>query len=283
MPPLSGRWVVDETSLFAPGFRRADRPRLEATATVRTDVVEHVVDTCRSSIHEPPSCGQCAFLIRAVRDAQSEGAIDPAEDAGQLAFEVEAALFLANVQYVVARTSRTDRTGAQDDRAPTRLGRRLVAALPIGRKQLRVVVRAEPYADVPEPEEPHACSVGRRRDVHDEVAPLRLEPPVPVRALACVAERPTLAGSPSRGAHRRMLFPPRCRGPLDEEHESRLVRSNKQRTGAGGVAAEDGGGEPLGYVTLHRRGRCAHPGRPAASGDREREQQTADQTAYRAQ
>ena len=45
-----------------------------------------------------------ARLETAVHDAQAEGAIDPTEDAGQLAFEVEAALFLANAQYVVART-----------------------------------------------------------------------------------------------------------------------------------------------------------------------------------
>jgi AcrR family transcriptional regulator len=41
----------------------------------------------------------------AVQDAQAEGAIDPAEDPGQLTFELDAALFLANAQYVVARTS----------------------------------------------------------------------------------------------------------------------------------------------------------------------------------
>jgi AcrR family transcriptional regulator len=40
----------------------------------------------------------------AIRDAQAEGAIDPAEDAAQLTFEIEAALFLANAQYIVART-----------------------------------------------------------------------------------------------------------------------------------------------------------------------------------
>jgi AcrR family transcriptional regulator len=40
----------------------------------------------------------------AVRDAQTEGAIDPAEDADQLTFEIEAALFLANAQYIVMRT-----------------------------------------------------------------------------------------------------------------------------------------------------------------------------------
>jgi AcrR family transcriptional regulator len=44
-------------------------------------------------------------LESAVREAQAEGLIDPAEDAGQLAFEVEAALFLANGQFVVVRTA----------------------------------------------------------------------------------------------------------------------------------------------------------------------------------
>ena len=43
-------------------------------------------------------------LESAVRDAQAEGAIDASEDPGQLAFEVEAALLLANAQYVVARS-----------------------------------------------------------------------------------------------------------------------------------------------------------------------------------
>jgi AcrR family transcriptional regulator len=38
------------------------------------------------------------------RDAQDEGAINPEEDPWQLAFEVEAALFLANAQYIVTRT-----------------------------------------------------------------------------------------------------------------------------------------------------------------------------------
>lgn len=41
----------------------------------------------------------------AVRNAQGEGAIDPREDAAQLTFEIEAALLLANAQYVVMRTS----------------------------------------------------------------------------------------------------------------------------------------------------------------------------------
>ena len=44
-------------------------------------------------------------LESTVREAQAEGAIDPEEDAAQLAFEVEAALFLANAQYVVTRAA----------------------------------------------------------------------------------------------------------------------------------------------------------------------------------
>jgi AcrR family transcriptional regulator len=41
----------------------------------------------------------------AVHEAQAQGAIDPTEDAGQLTFEIEAALLLANAQYIVGRTS----------------------------------------------------------------------------------------------------------------------------------------------------------------------------------
>jgi len=44
-------------------------------------------------------------LERAIRDAQADGDLDAAEDPAQLAFEVEAALFLANAQYVVLRTT----------------------------------------------------------------------------------------------------------------------------------------------------------------------------------
>jgi AcrR family transcriptional regulator len=43
-------------------------------------------------------------LESAVRGAQAEGAIDASEDPQQLAFEVEAALLLANAQFVVSRS-----------------------------------------------------------------------------------------------------------------------------------------------------------------------------------
>jgi AcrR family transcriptional regulator len=44
------------------------------------------------------------LLETAVRDAQAQGAIDPGEDSAQIAFELEAALLLANAQHVVTRS-----------------------------------------------------------------------------------------------------------------------------------------------------------------------------------
>jgi AcrR family transcriptional regulator len=43
-------------------------------------------------------------LESVIREAQAQGTINAEEDPGQVAFEVEAALFLANAQYVVTRT-----------------------------------------------------------------------------------------------------------------------------------------------------------------------------------
>src|SRR4051812_22843128 len=48
--------------------------------------------------------GWIAELQNAVRDAQAEGALDAAEEPEQLAFEIEAALFLANTQPVISRS-----------------------------------------------------------------------------------------------------------------------------------------------------------------------------------
>jgi AcrR family transcriptional regulator len=44
-------------------------------------------------------------LESAIREAQSEGTIDKGEDAGQLAFELEAALLLANTQFTVMQSA----------------------------------------------------------------------------------------------------------------------------------------------------------------------------------
>jgi len=61
-------------------------------------------------------------LETAVRDAQADGAIDPAEDPAQIAFEIEAALLLANAQYIVSRTTEPI------ERARRAIDRRLAAA-----------------------------------------------------------------------------------------------------------------------------------------------------------
>lgn len=62
-------------------------------------------------------------LESTVREAQAAGAIDPQEDPGQLAFEVEAALFLANAQYVVTHTAQPI------ERARRAIDRRLATAV----------------------------------------------------------------------------------------------------------------------------------------------------------
>jgi AcrR family transcriptional regulator len=64
------------------------------------------------------------LLETAIRDAQAEGAIDPAEDAEQLAFELDAYLLLANATFVIGREP------AALDRARHALERRLAAAAP---------------------------------------------------------------------------------------------------------------------------------------------------------
>ncbi len=65
------------------------------------------------------------MLVAAVQDAQAEGALDPDEDAVQLAFEVDAYLLLANANYVVSR----ERTPL--DRARRAVERRLQASAPL--------------------------------------------------------------------------------------------------------------------------------------------------------
>ena len=68
--------------------------------------------------------GWIALLADAVADAQAEGLIDASEDPAQIAFEVEASLFLANLQFVVVQEP------APLDRARRAIERRLAAAAP---------------------------------------------------------------------------------------------------------------------------------------------------------
>jgi AcrR family transcriptional regulator len=66
--------------------------------------------------------GWLGRLEAAIRDGQREGAIDKAEDAGQLAFELEAALLLANTQFAVMQNPEPIK------RARRAIKRRLAAA-----------------------------------------------------------------------------------------------------------------------------------------------------------
>jgi hypothetical protein len=63
-------------------------------------------------------------LEAAVRDAQREGDIGKKEDPGQLAFELESALLLANTQFAVSQSSEPI------ERARRSIDRRLEAAEP---------------------------------------------------------------------------------------------------------------------------------------------------------
>jgi len=65
-------------------------------------------------------------LVAAVRDAQAEGTLDPAEDPDDLAFEINAYLLLANAQFVVSQES------TPIDRARRAVERRLAQAAPAG-------------------------------------------------------------------------------------------------------------------------------------------------------
>ena len=67
-------------------------------------------------------------LAATVREAQAAGEIDESEDPEQLAFELEAAFFLANGQFVVMRSREPL------ERARRTIERRLAAAAPAGRQ-----------------------------------------------------------------------------------------------------------------------------------------------------
>jgi AcrR family transcriptional regulator len=64
------------------------------------------------------------LLETIIREAQTDGAIDLAEDPGQLAFEIEALLFLANAVFVITRDS------TPIERSRRALQRRFEAAAP---------------------------------------------------------------------------------------------------------------------------------------------------------
>jgi AcrR family transcriptional regulator len=70
--------------------------------------------------------GWLDHIEKAIRDAQAEGAIDPAEDAEQLTFEVESALMLANALFVITPEP------TPLERARRSIARRIADAAPSG-------------------------------------------------------------------------------------------------------------------------------------------------------
>lgn len=85
------------------------------------------LDTRRGPVRDRAIALQDAWLAglaAAVRDAQEEGAIDPAEDPEQLAFELDAYLLMANMRFVVLRDA------APMAQARRAIERRLAAAAP---------------------------------------------------------------------------------------------------------------------------------------------------------
>ena len=59
-------------------------------------------------------------LAETVREGQAKGELDPSEDPDQLAFELEAAFFLANNQFVIKHSSEPLAAGPAHDRAAAR-------------------------------------------------------------------------------------------------------------------------------------------------------------------
>ena len=99
---------------------------LSSVGYLRRQVARWIDQWHRNQTQDLPSYGRLADwlgrLETAVRDAQADGAIDPAEDPAQIAFEIEAALLLANAQYIVSRTPEPI------ERARRAIDRRLAAA-----------------------------------------------------------------------------------------------------------------------------------------------------------
>jgi AcrR family transcriptional regulator len=91
-------------------------------ASVATEMDTHpgpVRDKAMEVVHE-----WTGHLVAAVREAQAEGEVSPAEDPEQLAFEVDAFLLLANAAFVISADPKPL------DRARLAIERRLAGAVP---------------------------------------------------------------------------------------------------------------------------------------------------------
>jgi hypothetical protein len=139
------------------------------------------------------------------------------------------------------------------------------------RRELRVMVRAEPRHDVREHEVPHRGACSRRGEVDDEIPAFPLERAVLVRPGACVLDRPGPVRSVSREPERGVLPDPRPGSAPHEVDESRLVRVHEVCACSLRVPAKESLGEAVGSIALRRGRRCAAPACPVVRATRERE------------
>ena len=88
-----------------PPLRRAGRLPRRLLLRGRADGDEHAARPCARPASSRSSTPGSAPSRTTVREGQAKGELDPTEDPDQLAFELEAAFFLANNQFVVKHSS----------------------------------------------------------------------------------------------------------------------------------------------------------------------------------
>ena len=141
-------------------------------------------------------------------------------------------------------------------------------------------MRAEARLEVLESEEGNPCPDLRPCDRHDEITPLRLETPVPLRSSPSEGDRPIVASTPSRELDRRAPTLPRSNGLPYEEHESAVTSRDEQGTSTSDVAAEkEGSGKLPGNLPLYSRRWRLRWFLPAAARRDERDKQASEKTA----
>jgi AcrR family transcriptional regulator len=123
-PAAAGTSALERLRLLAEGYLRYIEDDVFPGGCFFASVLSEV-DTRPGPVRD----GMVAFLDdwlgrleAAAREAQADGELDRAEDAAQLAFDIESALFLANAQFVVVRS------GEPIERARRAIARRLDAA-----------------------------------------------------------------------------------------------------------------------------------------------------------
>jgi AcrR family transcriptional regulator len=105
-PASAGQTALERLRLLADGYLRYIEADIFPGGCFFASVLSEV-DTHPGQVRDRLVAFLGDWLGRldaVIREAQAEGSLDPAEDPAQLTFEIEAALFLANAQFVVMRT-----------------------------------------------------------------------------------------------------------------------------------------------------------------------------------